>query len=222
MSNREQETRPWHSETPDEVRTRLDSSPRGLTPAEVERRRRVYGPNLLPEKGPSPLWLIVARQFINPLIYILIAAAAVVIGGLGMLLGHYSLIETFFFVIALIVSAIPEGLPVAMTVALAVATTRMARRNVIVWRLTAVEGLGSCTLIATDKTGTLTCNELTVREVKLKEGMIYQVTGEGFEPKGEMVGNGVAVDCQRDISLAWTLGAAVLCNEADLHYRSDA
>jgi Ca2+-transporting ATPase len=73
------------------------------------------------------------------------------IGLLGVVLWEYTLVETFFFVIALAVAAIPEGLPVAITVALAVATTRMARRNVIVRQLTAVEGLGSCTLIATDK-----------------------------------------------------------------------
>ena len=91
------------------------------------------------------------------------------------------------FTVALAVSAIPEGLPVAMTVALAIATTRMARRGLIVRRLTAVEGLGSCTLIATDKTGTLTCNELTVREVCLPNGETFQVTGEGFVPIGEVL-----------------------------------
>ncbi len=108
----------------------------------------------------------------------LIAAAG--IGLLGSVLWGYTLVEAFFFVIALAVAAIPEGLPVAITVALAVAATRMARRNVIVRNLSAVEGLGSCTLIATDKTGTLTCNELTVREILLANGNLFSVTGEGF------------------------------------------
>jgi len=113
--------------------------------------------------------------------------ASVVIGGMAVLLGRYPVGDVFLFVIALAVSAIPEGLPVAMTVALAIATTRMARRGVIVRRLTAVEGLGSCTLIATDKTGTLTVNELTVREVRLPSGQAMSVTGEGFVPNGQVL-----------------------------------
>src|SRR5690606_26240102 len=102
---------------------------------------------------------------------------------LGFAIWGHTLKETFFLVVALAVAAIPEGLPVAITIALAVATTRMARRNVIVRQLTAVEGLGSCTLIATDKTGTLTCNELTVREVCLPSSEVFPVTGQGFTPQ---------------------------------------
>lgn len=404
MPNLKQEVRPWHAETPEAVFADLGTSPRGLSELEVKRRQQEYGPNLLPEKGPTPLWLIVLRQFINPLIYILVAAAvvsamtgdlkdagfiaavlvinavigayqesqaeksshalrkmlrihaqverdgeirevradevvpgdvvwlesgnrvpadirllsaqglevdeslltgesfavgkdadwkgdeattladrknmafagalvsrgrgkgivvatatathvgqlaldvlgsgggkppllvrmekftnyvavgtlaaAVVIGILGILLWKYTLVETFFFVIALAVAAIPEGLPVAMTVALAVATTRMARRNVIVRRLTAVEGLGSCTLIATDKTGTLTCNELTVREVQIAPGETYQVTGEGFAPNGQVMFNGQPIDLAAESTITELIKASVLCNEADLHHRN--
>ncbi|MBM3272866.1 HAD-IC family P-type ATPase [Candidatus Kaiserbacteria bacterium] len=146
--------------------------------------------------------------------------AAGVIGFLGIVLWGYTLVETFFFVIALAVAAIPEGLPVAITVALAVATTRMARRNVIVRQLTAVEGLGSCTLIATDKTGTLTCNELTVREVCLPNGDVFPVTGQGFSPQGEVLLAGRRVELADYPHLAATVRAAVLCNEADLHHRN--
>ncbi|MEN8688422.1 MAG: HAD-IC family P-type ATPase, partial [Desulfuromonadales bacterium] len=93
--------------------------------------------------------------------------------------------EVFLMAVALAVSAIPEGLPVAMTVALSIATTRMARRNVIVRKLTAVEGLGSCTCIASDKTGTLTVNRQTVRRIWLPEGVSYRVSGEGYAGAGE-------------------------------------
>ena len=94
--------------------------------------------------------------------------------------------EIFFFVVALSVSAIPEGLPVALTVALSVATSRMLKRNVIVRKLTAVESLGSCTVIASDKTGTLTVNQQTVRKILFPDDILIDVTGEGYNDKGEL------------------------------------
>lgn len=145
-------------------------------------------------------------------------SASILIGALGMLLWQQTLLETFFLVTALAVSAIPEGLPVALTVALAVATKRMAKRNVIVRRLTAVEGLGSCTLIATDKTGTLTCNELTVREIHLQDHSVFHTTGEGYLPHGSIQQNGHIVDLSQNASLRALVQTGVLCNEADLHH----
>lgn len=128
--------------------------------------------------------------------------------------------EMAIFGVALAVSAIPEGLPVAITVALAVASRRMARRGVIVRRLGAVEGLGSCTLIATDKTGTLTCNELTVREVRLSDGAGFVVTGEGFAPVGEVRPiDPAGANAQHESGLKALATAGVLCNEAGLHER---
>jgi len=399
-----QNARAWHAEPADVVLAALTTSERGLSVDEVTRRQQAYGPNVLPEKGPSPLWRIVLRQFASPLIYILVAAAmvsaligdfkdaafiaavlalnavigayqewqaeqsshalkkllrmhaqverdgevrevkaeelvpgdllwlesgnrvpadvrlisaqglevdeslltgeslavnkdsawlgaegatladrqnmtfagslvargrakgiviatgtatsvgqlaldvmgsgggkppllermerftnyvavgtlaaAAIIGTLGFVLGGYTLVETFFLVVALAVAAIPEGLPVAITVALAVATTRMAKRNVIVRNLTAVEGLGSCTLIATDKTGTLTCNELTVREVCLASGDVFPVTGQGFSPQGDVLKAGQRVELIDQPQLAMMTRAVVLCNEADLHHRN--
>ena len=147
----------------------------------------------------------------------LVLAAA--IGILGFAYERYDLYEMFMFVVALAVAAIPEGLPVAMTVALAIGTARMARRGVIVRRLTAVEGLGSCSLIATDKTGTLTVNELTVREIRLPNGEVLQVSGEGFVPTGAVLRKGEPVEVGEP-PLDSLARAAVLCNESDLHQRN--
>jgi P-type Ca2+ transporter type 2C len=394
----------WHAEPTETVLAALKTNERGLSISDVARRQQEYGPNVLPEKGPTPLWKIVLRQFVSPLIYILVAAAVVSaligdfkdavfigvvlllntvigayqewraeqssqalkkllsmlahverdgevsevkadevvpgdvlwlesgnrvpadirllssqglevdeslltgesvavrkdsswmgpesstladrlnmtfagslvargrgkgvvvatgtstsvgqlaldvmgsgggkppllermerftnyvaigtviaaagIGLLGSVLWNYTLVEAFFFVVALAVAAIPEGLPVAITVALAVATSRMAKRNVIVRNLTAVEGLGSCTLIATDKTGTLTCNELTVREVVLANGDVFITTGEGFAPKGDVIFSGRPITKSSHAGLDSLVQAVVLCNEADLHQRS--
>lgn len=404
MASHAQSTHAWHADTSQAVLEKLESTIYGLSAGDAAQRQKLYGPNLLPERGPAPLWLIVLRQFVSPLIYILVAAAvvsavigdlkdagfiaavlvlnavigayqesqaeksshalrrllrmhaqverdgevreimaedvvpgdivwlesgnrvpadlrlltshgaeideslltgeslavakdaawqgphettladrrnmafagalvtrgrakgvvvatgtathvgqlaldvlgagggkppllermerftnyvavgtlaaAVIIGALGIVLWKQTLVETFFFVIALAVSAIPEGLPVAMTVALAIATTRMAKRNVIVRRLTAVEGLGSCTLIATDKTGTLTCNELTVREICLANGDTITVTGQGFVPEGNVLSQGRSLDNGQQAQVRSVVRAAVLCNEADLHQRN--
>jgi magnesium-transporting ATPase (P-type) len=92
----------------------------------------------------------------------------------------------FFFVVALAVSAIPEGLPVALTVALSIATKRMAKRNVIVRKLTSVESLGSCTIIASDKTGTLTVNEQTAKKIQLPDGSQFDISGEGYNGAGKV------------------------------------
>lgn len=149
-----------------------------------------------------------------------IAIATVVlsslVGLIGVLVGRHAISDMFLFVVALAVAAIPEGLPVAMTIALAVASTRMAKRGVIVRHLTAVEGLGSCTLIATDKTGTLTVNELTVTKLVLANGRRLSVTGEGFIPVGDVIEENRRVRTEDDPYLHRLARAAVLCNEAEL------
>ena len=145
---------------------------------------------------------------------LLVALAALLVAWLAMVRGGTDLMEALLFAVALAVSAIPEGLPVALTVALAVASHRMAQREVIVRRLPAVEGLGSCTLIASDKTGTLTCNQLTVRELLLANGDGLRVSGEGLDPQGA-----VTLDAANGPDSAELLEhlarATVLCNEAD-------
>ena len=149
-----------------------------------------------------------------------VLAAACAVAFLGVMLHDHSISHMFLFAVALAVSAIPEGLPVALTVALAIGTARMSRRGVIVRRLAAVEGLGSCTLIASDKTGTLTCNELTVREIRLPTGERFEVSGEGFGPEGEVTHDGERVDTVRHPLLERLAVASVLCNEGDLHRRN--
>ncbi len=125
--------------------------------------------------------------------------------------------EVFFMAVALAVSAIPEGLPVAMTIALSVATIRMAKRHVIVRKLTAVEGLGSCTYIASDKTGTLTVNQQTVKKIVLPSGAAFSVTGEGYTGDGEVLPESDGTLSASVWNQLRRLGATgVLCNEAQL------
>lgn len=175
--------------------------------------------DVMATSGGAPPLLTRMERFTNQ-VAIGTLVASIAIGTLGMFLWKHTLLDTFFLVIALSVSAIPEGLPVAMTVALAVATNRMAKRNVIVRRLTAVEGLGSCTLVATDKTGTLTCNELTVRELRLADGKHYTVTGEGFTPTGNILFDGHSLDSEGPHpQLLEMIRAVLLCNESELHQR---
>ncbi len=174
--------------------------------------------DVLGTTGGKPPLLVRLERFTQMVAWTVLGAACLValIGVFGR--GH-TVSDMFLFAVALAVSAIPEGLPVALTVALAVATTRMARRGVIVRRLAAVEGLGSCTLIASDKTGTMTCNELTVQEIRLANGERFESTGEGFVPKGQVFFQGQPVEPGTRPQLNALARAAVLCNEADLHPR---
>lgn len=123
--------------------------------------------------------------------------------------------DAFFLVVALAVSAIPGGLPVALTVALSVATTRMSKRNVIVRKLTAVEGLGSCTMIASDKTGTLTINEQTAKLIWLPSGLKLNISGQGYNGEGE-IKRSSSIGSENAENLNRALESMVLANEAKL------
>ena len=129
--------------------------------------------------------------------------------------------DVFLLAVALAVSVIPEGLPVALTVALAIGMRRMARRNVIVRRLLAVEALGSCTFIATDKTGTLTVNQLTARNIAFPNGDVWEVSGEGIVPEGTILTPRGTPSAQEMALLERLCQVAVLTNEGFLG-RTDA
>ena len=125
--------------------------------------------------------------------------------------------EIFFFVVALAVSAIPEGLPVALTVALSIASTRMSKRNVIVRKLTAVESLGSCTVIASDKTGTLTVNQQTAKFIEFPNGERVMVSGEGYNGDGDVRPvDSTSFSEEQRRQTARIAGLGILANEASL------
>lgn len=144
---------------------------------------------------------------------------AVAVFGLVLCIGllrEISFLQIFMVAVSEMVSMVPEGLPAALTVGFAVGMQRMARRGVIVRRLSAVETLGSCDVICTDKTGTLTSNEMTVTSIWLANGQRYSVTGAGYSPEGGVFeGQRRVLSCE-DPSLRRILEAVVLCNDAGL------
>ena len=109
----------------------------------------------------------------------------------------------FLSVVALAVSAMPEGLPLALTMALTIASNKMAKKNVIVRKLKSVESLGSCTVIASDKTGTLTVNEQTAKKILLPNNMEYQIEGIGYSTKGKVLGDNI--EYAKEIGLLGTI-----------------
>jgi magnesium-transporting ATPase (P-type) len=170
------------------------------------------------EVGAKPPLVLRMEKFARQISFLVVGFAGI-LGVISFARGM-GLNEVLFLVIAMAVSAIPEGLPVAMTVALSLSTGRMAKRNVIVRRLAAVESLGSCTVIASDKTGTLTVNQQTVRVVQFPRGNRIQVGGQGYNDEGEITLEGGELPAEIRARLD-TLGRdAILCNEGALD-RSD-
>ena len=133
---------------------------------------------------------------------------------LGLLRGT-KVFELFMTSVSLAVAAVPEGLPAVVTVALALGVLRMSRRRALVRKLPAVETLGSTTVICTDKTGTLTVGEMTVRTLYVA-GQSYEVTGEGYEPNGEVRFAGKASDARHAGPLLELATVLVGCNNAHL------
>jgi magnesium-transporting ATPase (P-type) len=145
---------------------------------------------------------------------IIIMVASVLLFLVGILVG-ISAQDMFMTAVAAAVAAIPEGLPIVVTITLAIGVARMAQRQAIIRKLPAVETLGSTTVICSDKTGTLTKNEMTVKLVYDGE-KIYELEGSGYDPKGEILEEGTPIKASADHQLARLFRIGLLCNESEV------
>ena len=153
-------------------------------------------------------------QFSRVLLVAILVLSALTFG-IGVLRGQ-PVVDTLMAAIALAVGAIPEGLPAALTVTLAIGVSRMARRRAIIRNLPAVETLGSTTIICSDKTGTLTQNQMTVQQIHTLGG-IYTVNGVGYQPVGDIYPKDSASSTHiTDSAVLETIKAGLLCNDSQL------
>ena len=164
------------------------------------------------EKSP----LVIRMEKLSKQITLLVLIVAIVLT-VVMLIRGVGLDEVFVSVVALSVSAMPEGLPLALTLALTIGSNRMAKKNVVVKRLNSVESLGSCTVIASDKTGTLTVNEQTAKKIVMADNSTFEVDGIGYNGEGRV--NCVNGSNINDAMKIATLG--VINNEATLEKVND-
>jgi cation-transporting ATPase F len=155
------------------------------------------------------------KRFSQHLLIVIMALAALTVA-VGLLRGH-ALLPTLMAAVALAVAAIPEGLPAAVTIMLAIGVSRMAKRRAIIRRLPAVESLGGATVICSDKTGTLTRNEMTVKEI-LAGGQRCLVSGVGYDPEGGTLENEASepFDLSANEALLECLHAGLACNDASV------
>jgi Ca2+-transporting ATPase len=164
------------------------------------------------EEEPSPL--AEKMDFIGKRLGVACLIVATAVMGLGIVRGN-PILEMFIWGVSLAIAAVPEALAAVVTGALAIGVQRAARRKAIVRRLPAVETLGCTTVICSDKTGTLTKNEMTIRQIYVG-GQVLEVTGVGFEPKGAFMADSQPVDPLANPTLKRLLVGGALCNDASL------
>lgn len=152
-------------------------------------------------------------QFSQLLLWV-IMGCAVLTFAVGVWRGQ-TMLDMFMACVALAVGAIPEGLPAAITITLAIGVSRMAKRNAIIRKLPAVETLGSTTVICSDKTGTLTQNQMTVQAL-FTGGEYYEVSGSGYTPEGSFKHDNKTINPAEHPALLECLKAGLLCNDARL------
>ncbi|MGR3758351.1 MAG: HAD-IC family P-type ATPase [Tranquillimonas sp.] len=153
---------------------------------------------------------------------LVILASAGAVFAFAVLVRDYAPQEAFLVMVGMAVAAIPEGLPAVLTITLALGVQRMAGRHAIIRKLPAVETLGAVSVICTDKTGTLTRNEMVVRSVVTGDrASPYRIAGEGYAPEGEVLSGDAAVPAAASGPLHRLARAGVLCNDAQLHREGD-
>ncbi|AZG78940.1 efflux RND transporter periplasmic adaptor subunit (plasmid) [Methylocystis rosea] len=149
---------------------------------------------------------------------VIILAVSSAVFAIGAWIWNFPVSDMYMAAVGVAVAAIPEGLPTVITVTLAIGVQRMAQRNAIIRRLPAVETLGAVTTICSDKTGTLTRNELTVRTVVTADS-VFETSGVGYDPHGDFTENGKTVSVEERANLVEALRAAAMCNDAVLNER---
>jgi Ca2+-transporting ATPase len=166
--------------------------------------------NIEREKTPLQLNLDRLGVWIGIITMVVVAIVSI----LGVLSG-FDVIDMFIWGVALAVAAIPEALPAVVTVCLALGVRRMVKRHALVRKLPSVETLGATTIICSDKTGTLTRDEMTVRNIYV-DGKMLEVTGAGYEPVGDFINGDLKIKPEENTTLGILLIISALCNDSDL------
>ena len=164
------------------------------------------------EEGKTPLQEKTSRFGI--LLSVFAFLVSIIVFFFGILRG-YDFYEMFLFALSTMVSAIPEGLPAAISIALAIGVNKMAGRNAIVKKMQAIDTIGAVTTICTDKTGTLTTNQMTAKEIHIS-GSSYTITGVGFSPEGEFKSDEKKISVKEHMNLNLFLEIITLCNDSRL------